>query len=160
MTKYKIEKIERRGFLKKVIYFLLGIEVIYLLYDFFKGNKKRNLETDKLFEAGHIEDFEHNRVYPFSSGKFYVYKFDDGGMIAVSYRCTHLGCTIRFDEDKGDFVCPCHASAFNIKGEVLSPPATRPLDTLPLFIKNGEVRVDINHPQKRKRFERSQLVYG
>jgi nitrite reductase/ring-hydroxylating ferredoxin subunit len=150
----------RRSFLKKVILFVFGAEAAYLLFDFFKGNDERIFEPEDMFEVGHLNDFEPNRIYPFSSGKFYIYKFDDGGIIAISYRCTHLGCTIRFDEDRGDFVCPCHASAFNIKGEVLSPPATRPLDSLPLVIKNGLVKVDVNHPKKRKRFERSQLVYG
>ncbi len=152
--------IRRRSFLKRLILFLFGAQSAYLLFDFFKGNKEKDLDTEDIFEARHLKDFEPGRIYPFSSGKFYLYKFDDGGVIAVSYRCTHLGCTIRFDEGSGSFVCPCHASAFNIKGEVLSPPATRPLDTLPVQIKNGIVKVDVNHPQKRRRFERSQLVYG
>ncbi len=150
----------RRNFIKRAILFLFGAEAAYLLFDFFSGNKKKNFEPEDLYEVGHAKDFEPGRIYPFTSGKFYIYKFDDGGMIAISYRCTHLGCTINFSEQDDKFICPCHASAFNIKGEVLSPPATRPLDTLPIYIKNGIVKVDINHPKKRKRFERSQLTYG
>jgi nitrite reductase/ring-hydroxylating ferredoxin subunit len=151
---------DRRNFLKKAVLFLFGAEAAYLLFDFFNGNKKENIEPEDLYEVGHTHDFEPGRIYPFTSGKFYIYKFDDGGMIAISYRCTHLGCTINYSADDKKFICPCHASAFNIKGEVLSPPATRPLDTLPVYIRNGIVKVDINHPKKRKRFERSQLVYG
>ena len=151
---------KRRSFIKKTILFLFGVEATYLLFDFFRGNKKKNFEPEDLYEVGNIKDFEPGRIYPFTSGKFYIYKFDDGGVIAISYRCTHLGCTINFSESDDKFICPCHASAFNIKGEVLSPPATRPLDNFPVYIKNGIVKVDINHPKKRKRFERSQLTYG
>ncbi len=150
----------RRGFFKNLILLLFGAEGVYLLFDFFKGNKKRNFEPEDLFVVGQTKDFESNRIYPFSSGKFYIYKFDDGGIIAISYRCTHLGCTIQYDEEQRNFVCPCHASAFNIKGEVLSPPATRPLDVLPVYIKNSEIKVDVNHPKKRKKFIKSQLTYA
>ncbi len=151
---------DRRSFLKHAVMFLFGAEAAYLLFDFFKGDKEKNFVPEDLYEVGHAKDFEPGRIYPFSSGKFYIYKFDDGGLMAVSYRCTHLGCTINYSEGDKKFICPCHASAFNIKGEVLSPPATRPLDTLPVYIKNGVVKVDINHPKKRKRFDRSQLTYG
>ncbi len=150
----------RRSFIKRLILLLFGAEGAYLLFDFFKGNKKRNFEPEDMYVVGYVKDFEPKRIYPFSSGKFYIYKFDDGGIIAISYVCTHLGCTIQYDEGQGSFVCPCHASAFNIKGEVLSPPATRPLDVLPVYIKNGEIKVDINHPKKRKRFNKSQLTYA
>ena len=150
----------RRSFLKRIIMVLFGVEAIYLIFDFFRGNKEKNFEPEDMFEVGNIKNFEPGRIYPFTSGKFYIYKFNDGGLIAISYQCTHLGCTINYSASDSKFICPCHASAFNIKGEVLSPPATRPLDTLPMYIKNDIVKVDINHPKKRKRFEKSQLTYA
>ena len=96
-------------------------------------------------------------MYPFNSGKFYLSVFDDGGMLAISIKCTHLGCIVQAN-DKG-FDCPCHASTFDKHGEVLSPPATRALDIFSITFENGEILVDINNPIRRKGFDKSQLTY-
>ena len=66
-----------------------------------------------------------------------------GGFLALARRCTHLGCTVPWVEDEDRFVCPCHASAFDITGDVLSPPAPRPLDIFAVRIENDIVKVDI-----------------
>jgi cytochrome b6-f complex iron-sulfur subunit len=45
-----------------------------------------------------------------------------------------------------------------MSGEVLTAPAPRPLDTYPVRIENGIVKVDISAAQKRERFEPSQAT--
>jgi menaquinol-cytochrome c reductase iron-sulfur subunit len=47
---------------------------------------------------------------------------------AFSPLCTHLGCAYRWQADKKSFACPCHGSAFNVQGDVIAGPASRPLD--------------------------------
>lgn len=47
---------------------------------------------------------------------------------AFSPRCTHLGCAYRWQAEKKLFTCPCHGSEFNIRGDVITGPASRPLD--------------------------------
>jgi menaquinol-cytochrome c reductase iron-sulfur subunit len=49
-------------------------------------------------------------------------------IIAVSSRCTHVGCPVRWTEAAERFICPCHGSVFNVRGEVTGGPAVRPLD--------------------------------
>lgn len=44
--------------------------------------------------------------------------------------CPHLGCGTNFDVDRGVFACPCHASDFDLSGQVLSGPSPRGLDEL------------------------------
>ncbi|MFF0146687.1 SDR family NAD(P)-dependent oxidoreductase [Amycolatopsis sulphurea] len=56
-----------------------------------------------------------------------VYRHYDGGLHAVSLRCTHLGCFVRFNPDERSWDCPCHGSRFDVDGAVLEGPATRPL---------------------------------
>jgi Rieske Fe-S protein len=58
------------------------------------------------------------------------------------------------------FVCPCHASEFDIRGEVSSPPAPRALDIFPLEIRNNILSVDTSKPRKRARFAASQVTYA
>ena len=150
------EKINRRNLIKKAILTVISLEIGYFIFDVLKNktSKKRNKE---FFSAGKTDAFEKNKMYPFNFGKFYLSVLDDGAMLAISIKCTHLGCIVQVN-DKG-FLCPCHASAFDKYGEVLSPPATRALDIFPISIKKGEILVDVNNPVRRKRFEKSQLTY-
>jgi Rieske Fe-S protein len=57
-------------------------------------------------------------------------------------------------------VCPCHASTFDITGDVLSPPAPRPLDIFAVRIENDIVKVDISKTIKRPGFSASQVVHS
>ena len=60
-------------------------------------------------------------------GKTGVYRDPDGSLHAVSMRCTHLGCLVRFNAAERTWDCPCHGSRFDVDGAVLEGPATRPL---------------------------------
>jgi cytochrome b6-f complex iron-sulfur subunit len=74
------------------------------------------------------------------------------------HRCTHLGCTVPWREDEGQFHCPCHSSLFNTKGEVVGGPAPRPLDLFPIEIVDRHVIVDTGNPIARAQFDPSQAT--
>jgi hypothetical protein len=63
------------------------------------------------------------------------------------------------DKDKKKFICPCHASQFDISGNVLSSPAPRALDLFEVTIVNKNIQVDLGKRMKRNRFNKSQLIY-
>jgi Rieske Fe-S protein len=56
--------------------------------------------------------------------------------------CPHLGCAVDFKPQQGEFRCPCHTSAFAVDGSVISGPSPRPLDTLEVEVRDGQVYVD------------------
>jgi glycine/D-amino acid oxidase-like deaminating enzyme/nitrite reductase/ring-hydroxylating ferredoxin subunit len=56
-----------------------------------------------------------------------VYRDEDGELHAVSLRCTHLGCLVRFNGAERSWDCPCHGSRFDVDGAVLEGPAVHPL---------------------------------
>jgi menaquinol-cytochrome c reductase iron-sulfur subunit len=58
----------------------------------------------------------------------WVVKTPEGGVSAFGPQCTHLGCAHHWDENRSQFVCPCHNSLFSIEGKVTYGPAPRPLD--------------------------------
>jgi nitrite reductase/ring-hydroxylating ferredoxin subunit len=62
------------------------------------------------------------------SGKVAGYRTEDGALRAVSTRCTHLGCQVRWNGAEQSWDCPCHGSRFGTGGEVLNGPATEPLE--------------------------------
>jgi Rieske Fe-S protein len=61
-------------------------------------------------------------------GKVGVYRDGSGGVHAVSLRCTHLGCLLRFNSAETSWDCPCHGSRFDVDGQVLEGPAVKPLE--------------------------------
>ncbi|MCF8363095.1 MAG: Rieske (2Fe-2S) protein [Prolixibacteraceae bacterium] len=150
--------VDRRKFLRSVFYALISLQVVYVFVRFLKIKKPQNSQSD-FYEAGDISFFENGKMYPFGSAHFFLHRFEDGGFIAVSSKCTHLGCAVQLKADSQLLECPCHASVFNNKGEVLSPPASRPLDYYPVVFENGKVLVDIAHPVRRTKFETTQIKY-
>jgi glycine/D-amino acid oxidase-like deaminating enzyme/nitrite reductase/ring-hydroxylating ferredoxin subunit len=57
-----------------------------------------------------------------------VHRTPEGEVRALSPRCTHLGCHVRFNDAEGAWECPCHGSRFDTEGRVIQGPATRPLE--------------------------------
>ncbi|RAJ68992.1 glycine/D-amino acid oxidase-like deaminating enzyme [Streptomyces sp. Amel2xB2] len=57
-----------------------------------------------------------------------VHRTPEGEVRALSPRCTHLGCFVRFNDAEGAWECPCHGSRFDTEGRVIQGPATRPLE--------------------------------
>jgi cytochrome b6-f complex iron-sulfur subunit len=67
-----------------------------------------------------------------------------GKLLALSARCTHLGCTVNYDQLAGQFRCPCHGSRFDRSGRRIAGPARKPLQELPIKKKsNGDVEVTV-----------------
>lgn len=77
----------------------------------------------------------------------------NGEVVALSEKCTHLGCGVPFCESSGRFECPCHGSVFNRAGDYVAGPAPRGMDMYPVetgedgfvYINTGE-RVTGNPP--------------
>ncbi len=63
---------------------------------------------------------------------------------AFSAICTHLGCTVQWHPEKKEFICPCHQGIYDFNGNVVSGPPPRPLEKLPVKLRDGQVFVLIN----------------
>ena len=155
---------DRRSFLKAA-WIGLGLaavgEAALVVASFLKPRREQEkADGPGLFVAGPLDAFATGSVTAFPAGRFYLVRLADGGLLALSRQCTHLGCSVPWDEEKARFVCPCHASSFDVKGEVLSAPAPRPLDTFPVRVENGVVKVDLSAPQRRSSFDPSQVARG
>ena len=154
----------RRSFLNELwigLGLLAMVEVIALVVAFLRPGNKRAKEAGGalIITAGPVDKFPMNSVTAFVRGKFYLARLADGGFLALSRKCIHLGCTVPWLSKEGRFECPCHASAFDIRGEVIRPPAPRALDIYYLFIENNVVKVDTSRLIKRGCFDVSQVTY-
>jgi Rieske Fe-S protein len=64
------------------------------------------------------------------------------GYVAISTRCAHLGCPVRFVEAAGNFICPCHGGVYDFEGKVIGGPPVRPLDRFQTRVSDdGQVEV-------------------
>jgi len=154
----------RRSFLNK-LWMILGVvalaEFIAVAVAFLRPGKSKALQSsgDMVITGGAVEKFLPNSVTAFVRGRFYLARLEDGGFLALSRKCTHLGCTLPWVEKENKFVCPCHASAFDIAGNVINAPAPRALDIYPVDIENDIVKVDTSKPIKRSEFRVEQVIY-
>jgi Rieske Fe-S protein len=61
--------------------------------------------------------------------------------IAISTRCNHLGCPVRFVAAASRFVCPCHGGVYDFTGKVSGGPPVRPLDRFYTRVRNDQVEI-------------------
>ena len=136
-------------------------EAVALVATYFKPRKSRAApaEQGEVLVAGAVDSFEPGSVTAFVRGRFYLARLDNGGFLALSRSCTHLGCTVPWLSEENRFVCPCHSSAFDINGDVLEPPAPRAMDLFEVTIENNVVSVNTGKRFKRTSFEPDQAVY-
>jgi menaquinol-cytochrome c reductase iron-sulfur subunit len=61
--------------------------------------------------------------------------------IAISTRCAHAGCPVRFVQAAANFICPCHGGVYDFQGKVTGGPPVRPLDRFQTRVSKGQVEV-------------------
>lgn len=67
----------------------------------------------------------------------------DGDVVALWWKCPHLGCKVPWCETSGQFECPCHGSVFNRVGEYRRGPSPRGMDRYALTgVEEGALVVD------------------
>ncbi|MDQ9171192.1 FAD-dependent oxidoreductase [Oxalobacteraceae bacterium R-40] len=69
--------------------------------------------------------------------KIAVYRDEQGGLHAVSAKCTHLGCVVHWNSAEKSWDCPCHGSRFAVDGEVLHGPAPSALAAVNLDVQDS-----------------------
>jgi cytochrome b6-f complex iron-sulfur subunit len=160
----EIAEPNRRSFLN-ILWVILGgvalVEFVAVAFAFLRPRKleDRGEDTDSIITAGAVDRFALNSVTAFVRGKFYLARLEDGGFLALSRTCTHLGCSVPWMEKEMKFACPCHGSAFDITGSVIEAPAPRALDIYPIAIENNIIKVHTREPIKRSAFRVEQLTY-
>jgi menaquinol-cytochrome c reductase iron-sulfur subunit len=61
--------------------------------------------------------------------------------IALSSRCMHLGCPVRWTPAAARFICPCHGGVYDFQGKVSGGPPVRPLDHFYTRVRAGQVEL-------------------
>jgi nitrite reductase/ring-hydroxylating ferredoxin subunit len=96
-----------------------------------------NLDTARQLLAGIVRRFRASSIDDLSVGeariveleghKVGAFRESEGSVVAVGLACTHLGCTVGWNDAERTWDCPCHGSRFGVDGQVLEGPALEPL---------------------------------
>lgn len=76
---------------------------------------------DILPGQGGLVDYENQKIG--------VYRDENGKIYSVKPTCTHLGCTLTWNNLNHTWDCPCHGSRFDYTGKSLEPPSIKNLET-------------------------------
>jgi 3-phenylpropionate/trans-cinnamate dioxygenase ferredoxin subunit len=101
-----------------------------------------------LVEVCPLEELPPGEVKIVHLGSISVGVYNLGGeLYALEDRCSHDDgplCEGDFDVEEGYAVCPRHGSQIDIRtGEALTLPAVFPVDTFPVTVEDGVVKVEI-----------------
>jgi cytochrome b6-f complex iron-sulfur subunit len=160
-TLSETEKLTRRDFLKVGLGALTATAAIEIGVVGFMFLRSRSLEGEfgSLIKAGEVDSFLPGTVTEFAEENFFLVRSREGGFLAIYRRCPHLGCTVNWNSVDEHFLCPCHASKFDIYGDFESQPVPRALDIFPVTIDEQMVTVDTSQLERRENFSPDQLVF-
>lgn len=94
-----------------LILILLVIFFLYIVFDF-----KETFENE-----GKIDVVTNENTFSVTN---------DSRNYTLSRSCPHAGCNVNWKPEQKKFVCPCHASKFDINGTRLEGPAQNNLEVL------------------------------
>jgi menaquinol-cytochrome c reductase iron-sulfur subunit len=75
----------------------------------------------------------------------YITKDSQGNLRVLTSICPHLGCTLPWNKEKKEFICPCHGATFAPDGSRISGPSLRGMDTLETSVENGQLLVQFQY---------------
>jgi len=93
----------------------------HLVADRWRFDAKRTLD-DLGVDAGRLIRVDGRRCA--------AYRDLEGELHLLSPRCTHMGCTVQWNDRDKTWDCPCHGGRFHRTGKVLYGPPTRDLERM------------------------------
>ncbi|MBN8248839.1 MAG: Rieske 2Fe-2S domain-containing protein, partial [Verrucomicrobia bacterium] len=89
-------------------------------------------------------------------GAVYLRRTGERTIEALQTVCPHAGCFVDYRPEVKDFFCPCHNSTFAVTGAINDPksPSPRPMDTLSVEVRGGEIWVRYENFQAGQREKR------
>ncbi len=147
-------RVSRRDFMNFVLAFtgsVIGVGVGIPLIGYFLGPALKKETSDVWLPAGPLKNYpkEKPTLFSFTRTKkhgwektvesfgVYVIRKSDTEAEVLSNICTHLGCRVKWHQDVGQYICPCHGAHYTKEGKVISGPAPRPLDRFETKVEKG-----------------------
>ena len=91
--------------------------------------------------AGKVQDLKSNsgKIVKFGSRPALLIRTGETEWRAFSAICTHLNCTVQFQESTHQIWCACHNGFYDMNGKVVSGPPPRPLEEYAVHVRGDDV---------------------
>ena len=91
--------------------------------------------------GGKVQDLKPNsgKIVRFGNKPALLVRIDDTEWKAFSAVCTHLNCTVQYQEGRREIWCACHNGTYDLEGRVVSGPPPKPLEEMAVKIRGDEV---------------------
>jgi len=91
--------------------------------------------------AGKVQDLKPNsgKIVKFGNKPALIVRVNDTEWKAFSAVCTHLNCTVQYQEGRREIWCACHNGTYDLNGRVASGPPPKPLEELAVKLRGDEV---------------------
>ncbi len=90
---------------------------------------KGKINTEKIKELAEIAAGE-AKVIKEDGHILAIYKDDAHKLHVISATCTHVKCTVGWNNSEKTWDCPCHGARYSPKGKVLNGPASKHLEVI------------------------------
>ena len=135
----------RRSFVQWMLGGGLGASILSFLYPAFRFLKPPQTGEASVNEApaGKVGDLKPNsaKIIKFGTRPVLLVRRGESDWKAFSAVCSHLNCTVQFQEEKSQIWCACHNGFYDLNGHVVSGPPPRPLEEYTVHLKADEVIV-------------------
>ena len=91
-----------------------------------KNDKRSSSKSEEKITS--LENLKERQGIVLEEEKIAAYKDPTGQLHTYSAVCTHLGCTVTWNNSEKSFDCPCHGSRFSSSGTVINGPANTALE--------------------------------
>jgi cytochrome b6-f complex iron-sulfur subunit len=132
---------------RTLVSWLLGGGVAASLASFFYP-VARFLDPPRISEApvnevaaGKVQDLKPNsgKIVKFGNKPALLVRVSDTEWKAFSAVCTHLNCTVQYQEARREIWCACHNGTYDLEGRVVSGPPPKPLEEMAVKIRGDEI---------------------
>jgi cytochrome b6-f complex iron-sulfur subunit len=123
----------------------LTVGTVYMLWP----NKTGAFGGDRTVPASSVPPVDWTQPFVDVPGKYFLVRNEDG-LLALYWKCVHLGCTVPWRAGENQFHCPCHGSLYDRNGVRTAGPAPRPLDLMRVTV-NGDGTVTVSTGDRRTR---------
>ncbi len=136
---------ERRGFIKWLLGGGIAASLASFLYPVIRFMNPPTVPEATVNEvtAAKVQDLKPNtgKIVRFGSRPVLLVRVNDTEWRAFSAVCTHLNCTVQYQEQKRLIWCACHNGLYDLNGNVISGPPPKALEEYLVRVRGAEVVV-------------------
>lgn len=134
---------------RRFIDFFLGasltgtiVTLLYPVVRYILPTKQRETGINTV-SAAKVDELAPNthKIFKFGTVPGILIHTKEGEFRAFSAVCTHLTCTVIYENDTETILCPCHNGRFDLSGKVISGPPPAPLESYKVEISGEDIIV-------------------